>query len=199
MTYDTKPNWGKWKHFHIVKLWQAVALWADINPDRVHYGPGAVHLAGFRGDWIVDMAPAPAAFTDRLDVAISNLLELKVEHMVSGRPAEWDITLASFAARVRSFEGFTVPPELAALAEPDKRDAEILEWPWGSRETKFLGHLAEAAKELWSRYDPTDATTAPTNGQVRDFLIKRKVATRVAQVMAQILRADELPSGNHKR
>ena len=72
-------------------------------------------------------------------------------------------------------------------------------WPWGTRETKLLAHFAGAAEEFWSRYDPEDDTTAPTNDQVKDWLMKRNVAKRVAEVMAQILRADKLPKGNHKR
>lgn len=222
MAFDVRPNWEKWKYFHSVKLWQAVALWADINPDRVHYGPGAVHLAGFPGDWIVDMAPAPAAFTDRLDVAISNLLELKVEHMVSGRPAEWDITLASFAARVRSFEGFTVPPELAALAEPDKRDAEILNlkqqvealtqerdtWKRTAEEAQKqleagrdhyspkLVTLIQAATKFWANADPLDRQTHSENSKVSTWLMRNGYSSSsLADKGATIIRPKWAPIG----
>lgn len=71
-------------------------------------------------------------------------------------------------------------------------------WPWGSHETQLLRNLAEAADRFWSRYDPTDNTTAPTNQQVITWLKERGVAERTAEVMATILRADGLPTGPRK-
>lgn len=68
-------------------------------------------------------------------------------------------------------------------------------WPWGSHETELLRHLAAAADRFWKNYDSSDATTAPTNQQVIDWLKKQGVAERNAQVMATILRADNLPTG----
>ena len=153
MTYEIKPNWGKWKHFHIVKLWQAVAL--SMNLDPKHIGRS---LQGWLAGEDTILAKS-LEFKERLDLAISNILKLTVEHMVPGRPAQWEVTLASFAAQAGRWWKSEVPPEMAALAEPEKRDAKILEWPWGSRETKLLGHLAEAAKELWCRDDRPDQHT----------------------------------------
>jgi predicted GNAT family acetyltransferase len=46
-------------------------------------------------------------------------------------------------------------------------------------------------------YDPEKPATAPTNDDVSDWLEKRGVAKRVAEVMAQILRADGLKAGSH--
>ena len=148
---------------------------------------------------VVEVRDESPEFDKRFSLAIRNLKVLEARGRYDVDELEnCSMKLVKFTAVALSWN-WKIPPEMAALAEPDKRDAKILEWPWGSRETKLLGHLAEAAKELWSRYDPTDATTDPTNIQVQDFLINRKVSKRVAQVMAQILRADELPSGNHKR
>src|SRR5688500_13405933 len=67
--------------------------------------------------------------------------------------------------------------------------------PWGSHETKLLRKLAQAAEKFWERYDPDDPGTAPTNEQVSAWLQSQDVTPRVAEVMAQILRADGLPSG----
>lgn len=71
-------------------------------------------------------------------------------------------------------------------------------WPWGSHETDLLRKLAGAANKWWIRYDPADATTAPTNDQVTNWLKNEGVSNRVAEVMASILRIDGLPSGPRK-
>lgn len=65
----------------------------------------------------------------------------------------------------------------------------------------YLAHLISACHQFWSTYDPEDPTTAPTNAEVQDWLSAQGVAERVAEVMAQILRPEGLPSGprRHKR
>lgn len=68
-------------------------------------------------------------------------------------------------------------------------------WPWGNHETDLLRKLSEAAIKFWKNYDPEDASTAPTNQQVIDWLKSQRVSERVAQTMATILRADGLPTG----
>lgn len=86
----------------------------------------------------------------------------------------------------------------AKVAEWDAKASQ--RWPWGNHETDLLRKLAEAA-ELWKpvsqggNYDPDDNTTAPTNEMVKERLLKAGVAVRVCEVMAQILRADDLPKG----
>lgn len=193
MTQERKPDWEWWGNVDEVTVIEAVALSMEVDPNKLHYRkpPGTMGVVEVR-----DESPE---FDKRFSLAIRNLKVLEARGRYDVDELEnCSMKLVKFTAVALSWN-WKIPPEMAALAEPDKRDAKILEWPWGSRETKLLGHLAEAAKELWSRYDPTDATTAPTNIQVQDFLINRKVSKRVAQVMAQILRADELPSGNHKR
>ena len=193
MTQERKPDWEWWGKVDEVTVIEAVALSMDIDPNKLHYRkpPGTMGVVEVR-----DESPE---FDKRFSLAIRNLKVLEARGRYDVDELEnCSMKLVKFTAVALSWN-WKIPPEMAALAEPDKRDAKILEWPWGSRETKLLGHLAEAAKELWCRYDPTDATTAPTNIQVHDFLIKRNVSKRVAEVIAQILRADELPSGNHKR
>lgn len=64
--------------------------------------------------------------------------------------------------------------------------------------TQLLEHLAAAAERFWKNYDPTDYTTAPTNETVAAWLMERGVAGRVADIMAQILRADGIPPGPRK-
>jgi len=71
-------------------------------------------------------------------------------------------------------------------------------WPWGDYETMLLRKLAGAAERFWVNYDPTDATTAPTNAQVITWLKSQGVAERTAEVMATILRVDGLRPGPRK-
>jgi hypothetical protein len=71
-------------------------------------------------------------------------------------------------------------------------------WPWGDYETPLLRKLAAAAERFWKRYDPDDPTTAPTNQQVVEWLKEQDVSERTAEVMATILRDNELPPGPRK-
>ncbi|MBK7234813.1 MAG: hypothetical protein IPI02_03975 [Sterolibacteriaceae bacterium] len=76
-------------------------------------------------------------------------------------------------------------------------------WPWGSYETDLLRILAAAAERYWVRYDPSDRTTAQKSDDVANWIKEhhvggKPVAERVAQIMAQILRADGLPTGPRK-
>lgn len=84
------------------------------------------------------------------------------------------------------------------LADELQDSGEARGWPWGAHETRLLGHLADAARKWWVNYDPADLTTAPTNEEVAAWLEKREVSKRVAQIMAQILRADGIPTGPRK-
>ncbi|PTR07117.1 hypothetical protein C8R32_10873 [Nitrosospira sp. Nsp5] len=88
-------------------------------------------------------------------------------------------------------------PLLAILAKKSETKA-IGAWPWGGYETALLRKLALAVESLWNLYDPSDPSTAPTNEQVEDFLKKRGVPDRTAEIMATILRADGLPRGRRK-
>ena len=71
-------------------------------------------------------------------------------------------------------------------------------WPWGDHETELLRHLAAAVEKFWTYYDPEQPDTAPTNNQVADWLVSRKVQKYLADAMATLLRADNLPAGRRK-
>lgn len=108
-------------------------------------------------------------------------------------------------------KGYKPPPALAPIADMKSRaeleqevkrlTAELdrrskSQWPWGDHTTELLGHLAATAEHWWKNYDPSDQTTAPTNKHVTEWLIsERKVRPRVAEMIAQILRADDVPMG----
>lgn len=75
----------------------------------------------------------------------------------------------------------------------------VCRWPWGNHHTKILGHLEAAAQRWWVNYDPSDATTAPLNQDVSDWLHReRKVSRTMADAIASMLRPDNLPTGPRK-
>jgi hypothetical protein len=72
-------------------------------------------------------------------------------------------------------------------------------WPWGDHHTELLGHLEAAAARYWVNYNPDDATTAPTNKDVAEWLVdKRNVSQKMAESIASMLRPDGLRTGPRK-
>lgn len=73
-------------------------------------------------------------------------------------------------------------------------------WPWGAHHTELLGHLEAAAKRYYCvNYEPTDATTAPINKDVSEWLMtERKVSQKMAESIASMLRPDGLATGPRK-
>lgn len=72
-------------------------------------------------------------------------------------------------------------------------------WPWGGHHTELLGHLEAAARKFWVNYDPADATTAPVNRDVSEWLVNdRRVSQKMAESIASMLRPDGLPTGPRK-
>jgi hypothetical protein len=96
------------------------------------------------------------------------------------------------------------------IASRDKRIAELeaelaavrsapTKWPWGNHTTPLLEALAAGGRRFWQNYDRTDSTTAETNEVVKSWLVKEhQIAERVAEVMAQILRDPDIPTGPRK-
>ena len=80
--------------------------------------------------------------------------------------------------------------QVADPAECDRR------WPWGNHHTEALGHFEAAAKKLWTLYDPSDFSTAPTNDMVAEWLqSERGVSRERARAITSMLRPDGLPTG----
>ena len=202
-----KAAWNHWSQMRTARLWECVALSMNIDPrsttlDFLKSGPDGYDLdRPFQRE--------RAHFRSRLDIALSHYGHDPLLQPEEGYPERRCsvFRVASFAAWARSF-GWQVPKELAELAEAvepttegsDRRGAApgSNRWPWGGYETELLRRLAEAAEKWWKYYDPGDPTTAPTNAQVERWLRDRGVASRTAEIMASILRADGLPTGPRK-
>lgn len=86
-----------------------------------------------------------------------------------------------------------------SLRREQPTQAASSRWPWGNHHTELLGHLEAAALRYWQNYDPTDATTAPTNRDVAEWLVnERKVSQKMSESIASMLRLDGLPTGPRK-
>jgi hypothetical protein len=176
-----RPDYDRWDKLDTFSPWNAAALWIDVEP----------------GPWTIDTEPP--TFRDTLAELRRNVPLQDATRM------EWD-DWSRQMVRVGRPDEFCRRADLLAYAErrgikppflyPEERDrAAPVGWPWGAYSTANLERLAEAAARFWVRYDPADATTAPTNAQVADWLKERGVSGRVADVIATILRADGLPPG----
>lgn len=182
---DRTPNWGKWRHVPNVELWEAVALSLDIEPNLVK-----LHCDGWRSN--AHFFEESELFDERIFVAERNLSTggaLKPMTVVEHR-ARCQVSLASFAAWACSIN-WEIPQQLAETHAV----TQSASWPWGDHETTLLGNLAGAAYEFWSTYDLEQPSTAPKNKDVSEWLVSKGVSRRVAEVMAQILRADGLRTG----
>ena len=83
--------------------------------------------------------------------------------------------------------------------QTDSMPLSVGRWPWGDHHTELLGHLEAAALRYWVKYNPDDATTAPTNKDVAEWLVnERKLSQKTAESIASMLRPDGLPTGPRK-
>jgi hypothetical protein len=142
--------------------------------------------------WFIQLSRANSM--ELLASASVSISKSDVYFAIADDNSRFYVTLDSLALTMAQI--YVTKSDAAALAS--QQDTVTATTEWGN-ETVLLRHLSAAKVEFWTRFDPNDLTTAPTNKQVAVWLVKRGVAKRVAEVMSQILRADELPAGNHKR
>ncbi len=185
-----KPNWDNWKSIKQARLWQAVALACDLDPANLQLfdKPQLARL----------LKEPPRQFEDLLGMAKASIGAngtLKLLSRSEEGLEESEVKLTNFATWLKNIQ-YPIPAQFPWQAEPVT--LSNLDWPWGRHETHLLRKLAGAAQRFWSNYDPADASTAPTNQQVIDWLKGEGVSERTAEIMATILRADGLPTGPRK-
>ncbi len=189
-----QPDWGVWIHVPEATVWEAVALSLNIEPMSIARGRS----------WreYVTRNDSDGAFTKRLLVATRNLGAEKIL-----RPISYDQGLGNYSIDLGVFANWAIGikwdvpgqfAEIATRAALSPAETKASRWPWGQHETELLRQLAAASQKFWSNYDPADPSTAPTNQQISDWLEAKGVSNRVAEIMAQILRADGLPTGPRK-
>ncbi len=204
-----KPIWKDWRHMMTCQLWEAVALASDLDPNAFAPGEGGRLGSGVvdPGTWKVpESSIAIMGKRDRdrmrrqLRTAVSHLgIGLRVVES-AGIRSRTVITLPNYVEWSRDM-GFDLPegfPWQGKQKAASPADKSPVGWPWGKYETKLLRELAEAARVLWSNYDPRRPRSAPTNEKVIEWLMTRGVSERSAQAIAKILHADDLPPGPRK-
>jgi hypothetical protein len=186
MTDATGIDWSYWGNLVAVRLEAAVLLSCGIDPRGMGEG---------------EIRQIPSA-SSRYQIARSHMQQgalpthATVEDRYYGHGVGTGVKLTEFRTWGESLPApFTFPDEFPKAARSEPAAAPASRWPWGEHETELLRKLAAAAERFWKRYDPSDATTAPTNETIVAWLKEQGVADRNAQVMATILRADGLPTG----
>ena len=187
---NTPAQWQKWFHVPKIRLWEAVALTLNTDPDSIRFRSSALPYPPPTG---------PKEFLDRLVVAERNLDHALRDAVLEQEDDDrWSfISLARFAVWARDI--WPLPEQLEQMAlRLERRAVPQGKWPWGDHETKLLRHLASAAHQFWSTYDPDMPSTAPINNDVKNWLVAQEVPVRVAEVIAQMLRPEDLPSGRRR-
>ena len=204
------PDWGYLQQYPALQLDSLCALSVGLHPafaspDWV-FNIAIPHFSGTDPDQYCPLEDAEGGtkravllddFLRRVQIAVGNLVPLGTLPIADGA-ADGErtvVNVADFVAWTAGL-GWKLPPEL--LDHNALHVERGTKWPWGDYETKLLQNLAAAADRFWKRYDPTDNTTAPKNQDVADWLRQQGVARRTAEIMAQILRADGLPTGPRK-
>ena len=189
----SKPIWSKWESKRHCPLWQAVSLACDVNPD--------IYLPhGLPADITSDFAFTPVSpkiieLLGQAKAAVgSGTLKVLPDEALSLMDREVD--LSEFTSWLHRLSHKT-PAEYPWTAM--ELDTDSMPWPWGSHQTKELVLLAKAAHKFWRYYDPNDPATAPTSEQVMSWLVEKGIASRKAEVMASLLRPENLPTGPRKQ
>ena len=142
MTQERKPDWEWWGKVDEVTVIEAVALSMDIDPNKLHYRkpPGTMGVVEVR-----DESPE---FEKRFSLAIRNLKVLEAWGIGGAvRKLEYCLVkLVKFAAVALSWN-WKVPTEMAARAEPYKRDIEILDL------RRQVGTLTQERDKLHAQVD----------------------------------------------
>jgi hypothetical protein len=191
-----RPDWAVCNQLDEIELWEAVALLLDMDPIplrsyRKQIGSGE----GLDLALTLDGIPISPRFPQLLRLAESHLgRTLSAVKMLDGdRKYTSIIRFPTFKAWAIKM-GWELPDKCEKPAPGEPR--QISEWPWGQYDTRLLRALAAAVEHFWSSYDPAYPATAPPSAEVEAWLKDRQgVSTREAKIIAQIIRADNLPPG----
>lgn len=174
------PNWEHWGSQKIAKLCEAVALLFNIEPATLQMPLLPELPEGY--DRVIDMA-----LNGHPDNGLVALSQFDQE-----RPEDSPIEVAKFGMWAKA-RGYALPPEFPIKVTPEAICHPV--WPWGTYTNPTLNLLARAAYEWWSSYDPADPSTAPTNEQVKDWLVEEGATPNMAKKIASILHEPSIKTG----
>jgi hypothetical protein len=199
------------------RYWGKMACWSLEEAIALSFGknPHVVNAAALFGDKYVSAAHTrsrfPGEYARRNEHVrrASSMLKLRDPIDPKAFLAWAQPVFESLPPELLEQVNYTAPTEadlqrlaarITALESDLRNKAEAAQhlWPWGPHETDLLRKLAAAASKFWMRYDPADATTAPTNDQVASWLEKKGLSKNIAAAMATILRADGIAPGPRK-
>lgn len=183
------PTWDDWNRKTKCRLWEAVALACDVDP--VIFQPYGLTAEAAQDSVLTPVASNVRYLLDLAKIAVGSGM-LKVSPSKDAGLMQREVELADFTAWLRML-GHETPIDFPWTAR--ELVSGTFQWPWGNYQTKSLQFLALAADKFWKNYDPSDHSTAPKNDTVIAWLEKQGVARRKAEVMASLLRADDLPTG----
>jgi hypothetical protein len=185
-----KPDWMKWESADKAKLWHAVALACDLDPDNF----GFFDLDKLRSNLGLGY---PASFANLLKLAINDLGSDNLLGPANMADLEGtEVELSKFSAWLRTV-GHKPPAEFRWT--PDEMPSSNHVWPWGKYETKLLATLAQAVDHFWRDFDP-DNPNPPKKLEVVDWLLAHGVPSEnMAIAIATIIRPDGLPTRSKRK
>jgi hypothetical protein len=210
-------DWTHWGALVTVLDWEAVWLSLGLDPGRAARAQGRMSLGMQLIDGRYEVLPFHFDLDD-FEAVEEDFNTLCAEHAARSRAIRnWIESDALWSRCVQTFDPEFGRPEIQEVRLVELAERCVMSgwyvadafrqlslssassgggpWPWGIYETALLRNLAEAGRKFWVNYDSTDPTTAHTNQDVVDFLVGRGVSQRIAEAMAQILRADGLRPG----
>jgi len=188
--YSQKPAWDTWIKTSKVRLWEAVLLACNIST-RSEFEPSGPAIEASMDD--INVA-APQGYKTLMQLALAAVGAgvLKPSPGVGKDITQKEVDMADFTSWLISIrhqlpDGYPWTPR---ALKPGQH-----QWPWGTYQTKSLEVLARAVDALWKNYRPDDPTSAPTNLQVKEWLVLNGVSGNQADTIATLIRADDLPTG----
>ena len=182
----SEPDWNAWSNVNRAQLWQASALACDVDPANFMHG------IAFGQDAMTTYTPSSlkelaGLVRSAVGSGTLTLVEVNQTNLMSSFVEAEEFASWLRLIKYKTPEGF---PWSARALQPANH-----QWPWGSYQNNALGLLALAADKFWKNYRAEDASTAPTNRQVIDWLLKKGTTSNKAEQIASILRPDDLRTG----
>lgn len=181
---DGTPDWRRWKYVPRVKLWEAVALSLNKDPERIGF---------YESKWTAnELSREFEEFLDRAFIAKRNLEAGRIERktLVLNNPYECMVDIGEFAAFAISVE-WQIPDELASLAKRQQASvARNDRQEVGTRERETLLKMVLGMAIAGYSYEPEAAYSAII-AEIASDLARCGIATTDDTIRKWLKRAAE--------